>query len=259
MKNKDKINKKRQETDRLQAQSNAESVIKPMKKSRKNGPPNGKDLTHRRPAVDGENLSQAQSAGHHEAVKSAQSGSVSKHTVEAHSIKATVSNDLLKTLEGFLDIILKQCKPSEVPLFVDNLIDRLRDSGHKVPVQVTTPYINTIPVEKEPAYPGDREIERQIKSIIRWNAMAMVVKANRVSPGIGGRILSSVSCATLYEVGFNHFFRGGDKDHPADLVYFQGHASPGNYARAYVEGRLPAKKLHHFRQELAQGGGLSSY
>lgn len=260
MKNKGKITKKPHETDRLQAQSNSEPVLKPMKKSRKNGQPNGKDLTQRRSVSNEENLSETHPAGHHEAVKPVQqSGPASRHAVDAHGVKATVSNDLLNTLEGFLDIILKQCKPSEVPLFIDNLIDRLRESGHKVPVQVTTPYINTIPAEKEPAYPGDREIERQIKSIIRWNAMAMVVKANRVSPGIGGHISTYASCATLYEVGFNHFFRGADKNHPADLVYFQGHASPGNYARAYVEGRLPAKKLHHFRQELAPGGGLSSY
>ena len=124
---------------------------------------------------------------------------------------------------------------------------------------VTTPYLNTIPPEEEPPYPGDREIERRIKSYIRWNAMAMVVKANRIHDGLGGHISTYASCATLYEVGFNHFFRGGDNAHPADLVFFQGHASPGNYARAYVEGRLDARHLHNFRQELADGGGLSSY
>ncbi len=124
---------------------------------------------------------------------------------------------------------------------------------------IITPYINTIPREKEPSYPGDRELERKIKSFIRWNAMAMVVKANRVSSGIGGHISTYASCATLYEVGFNHFFRGGDGNRPADFVYFQGHASPGNYARAYLERRFDAKLLHNFRQELAEGGGLSSY
>ena len=124
----------------------------------------------------------------------------------------------------------------------------------------TTPYINTISVENEVPYPGDREIERQIKSFIRWNAMAMVVKANRIHDGIGGHISTYASCATLYEVGFNHFFKGGEGgDRPADFVYFQGHASPGNYARAYLERRIDAKLLHHFRQELAEGGGLSSY
>ena len=128
-----------------------------------------------------------------------------------------------------------------------------------MPRTVHTPYLNTIAVESEPAYPGDREIERRIKSYIRWNAMAMVVKANRIHDGLGGHISTYASLATLYEVGFNHFFRGGDAGHPADIVYFQGHASPGNYARAYVEGRLEAKHLHNFRQELAEGGGLSSY
>lgn len=124
---------------------------------------------------------------------------------------------------------------------------------------IGTPYINTIPASMESHYPGDREIERRIKSYIRWNAMAMVVKANRVNNGIGGHISTFASCATLYEVGFNHFFHGGDGDGPADLVYFQGHASPGNYARAYLERRLDATKLHNFRQELAEAGGLSSY
>ena len=126
-------------------------------------------------------------------------------------------------------------------------------------MSLNTPYINTIPPEMEPPYPGDREIERRIKSYVRWNAMAMVVKANRVHDGIGGHISTYASCATLYEVGFNHFFHGGEGTRPADMVFFQGHASPGNYARAYLERRLDAKQLHHFRQELAEGGGLSSY
>jgi pyruvate dehydrogenase E1 component len=108
------------------------------------------------------------------------------------------------------------------------------------PPAITTPYVNTIPTEQEPPYPGDREIERRIKSYIRWNAMAMVVKANRIHDGLGGHISTFASSATLYEVGFNHFFRGGEGDHPADMVYFQGHASPGNYARAYLERRLDA-------------------
>lgn len=142
---------------------------------------------------------------------------------------------------------------------LDQLVNKLRSSGIQVPNIVNTPYVNTIPPDQEPPYPGDRELERKIKSFIRWNAMAMVVKANRVSNGIGGHISTYASCATLYEVGFNHFFRGGDGDRLADLVYFQGHASPGNYARAYLERRIDAPLLHHFRQELGEGGGLSSY
>ncbi len=124
---------------------------------------------------------------------------------------------------------------------------------------LNTPYINTIPPEKQPPYPGDMKIEKIIKSTIRWNAMAMVVKANRHMDGIGGHISSFASSATLYEVGFNHFFRGNGNGHRADMIYFQGHASPGMYARAYVEGRLTENQLHNFRQELAEGGGLSSY
>ncbi|MEO6184221.1 MAG: pyruvate dehydrogenase (acetyl-transferring), homodimeric type, partial [Verrucomicrobiota bacterium] len=124
---------------------------------------------------------------------------------------------------------------------------------------IRTPYINTIAPEDEPNFPGDRDTERRIKSIIRWNAMAMVVNANSKHDGLGGHISSFASCATLYEIGYNHFFRGGEGERPADLIYFQGHATPGNYARAFLEGRLDEKDLHKFRQELAPGGGLSSY
>ncbi|MEI7806947.1 MAG: pyruvate dehydrogenase (acetyl-transferring), homodimeric type [Verrucomicrobiota bacterium] len=121
-----------------------------------------------------------------------------------------------------------------------------------------TPYLNTIPVEQQPTYPGDRDIERRIKSIMRWNAMAMVVKANSTT-NVGGHIASFASSATLYEVAQNHFFRGATENFPGDMVYFQGHAAPGMYARAYMEGRLDEKDLQNFRQELAEGGGLSSY
>ncbi len=145
------------------------------------------------------------------------------------------------------------------PYFLEKLWQRLEQSGLKMPKAVNTPYVNTIPDDEEPDYPGNREIERRIKSYIRWNAMAMVVKANRVHSGLGGHISTYASLATLYEVGFNHFFRGPDGPGPADMVFFQGHASPGNYARAYLEGRLTGKHLHHFRQELGEGGGLSSY
>ncbi len=124
---------------------------------------------------------------------------------------------------------------------------------------LTTPYVNTIPVERQAVFPGSREIERRIKSIIRWNAMAMVVRANRRAGGIGGHISTYASSATLLEVGFNHFFRAGTDGHPGDIVYFQGHASPGVYARAFLEGRLSEKQLENFRRELEPGGGLPSY
>jgi len=132
-------------------------------------------------------------------------------------------------------------------------------NGVKLPFTANTPYINTIPVEKEPPFPGSREIERRIKSLIRWNAMAMVVRANKEEAGIGGHISTYASAATLYEVGFNHFFRGKDENYDGDQIYFQGHAAPGIYSRAFLEGRISAEKLENFRRELKAGGGLSSY
>jgi pyruvate dehydrogenase E1 component len=131
--------------------------------------------------------------------------------------------------------------------------------GVPVPFGANTPYVNTIPVEDQPTFPGDRAIERNIKSLVRWNAMAMVIRANENDKTIGGHIGTFASSATLYEIGFNHFFRGPDAPGGPDLVYIQGHASPGIYARAFLEGRLSEALLHNFRRELAEGGGLSSY
>ncbi len=168
-----------------------------------------------------------------------------------------VSRKWLDSVEYVLEYVLKIRDSGQSTHLLENLITRLGESGIKIPQTVNTPYINTIPVEKESPYPGDREIERRVKSYIRWNAMAMVVKANRIHPGIGGHISTFASCATLYEVAFNHFLRGGEG--LGDMVYFQGHASPGNYARAYLEWRIEAKRLHHFRQELAEVPGLPSY
>jgi len=165
----------------------------------------------------------------------------------------------IASLEHLLEYILKNEQPEQSSRLIEELTRRLRESGLRVPQSVNTPYLNTIAPENEPLYPGNREIERRIKSYVRWNAMAMVVKANRLHPDIGGHISTYASSATLYEVGFNHFFRGGDGNQHADLIYFQGHASPGIYSRAYVEWRINAPKLHHFRQELSPVGGLSSY
>ncbi len=146
---------------------------------------------------------------------------------------------------------------------VQELIQRLRDRAHSYGVRIdypgSTPYINTIPVSQQPPYPGDRVIERRIKSFIRWNAMAMVVRANRKSSGIGGHISTFGSAATLLEVAFNHFLRGHGDGHEGDIVYFQGHSAPGIYARAFLEGRIDETHLENFRRELADGGGLSSY
>jgi pyruvate dehydrogenase E1 component len=163
------------------------------------------------------------------------------------------------SLEYILEYILKNDESEQAGHLLDELADRLRESGLKVPDRISTSYLNTIPAEKEPKYPGNREIERRIKSYVRWNAMAMVVKANRLHADIGGHISTYASSATLYEVGLNHFFRGSDSDNNADMIYFQGHASPGTYSRAYVEWRINAPKLHHFRQELSNVGGVSSY
>ncbi len=149
------------------------------------------------------------------------------------------------------------------PQATSNLIRKLQDYtyllGIRKPCPATTPYINTIPVPEQPEYPGNRQLERICKSYIRWNAMAMVVRANREADGIGGHISTYASAATLYEVGFNHFFHGKTEDYGGDLIFFQGHASPGIYARAYLEGRLTEEDLKNFRRELSKEGGLPSY
>lgn len=146
---------------------------------------------------------------------------------------------------------------------VQGLLSLLQEQAYRrgvtIPFTANTPYINSIPADRQPRFPGNREIERRIKSVIRWNAMAMVVRANRATDGLGGHISTYASAATLYEVGFNHFFRGADADGIGDFVFFQGHASPGMYARAFVEGRLSETNLENFRRELQPGGGLSSY
>jgi pyruvate dehydrogenase E1 component len=178
---------------------------------------------------------------------------------ESHSHDGGEARKWFDSLEFFVEYILRNQAPEQAPVFLDKLAERLRKSGIHAPSTVSTPYINTIPPENQPPYPGDREIERRIKSYVRWNAMAMVVNANRLHTGIGGHISTFASSATLYEVGNNHFFRAASKKHPSDLIYFQGHATTGNYARAFLEGRLEAHHLEHFRQELAEGGGLSSY
>ena len=152
---------------------------------------------------------------------------------------------------------------NESPERVNELLTLLLASAHKQGIHFAfpdnTPNINTIPVSKEIPYPGNRDIERKIKSIIRWNAMAMVVRANREEDGIGGHISTYASAATLYEVGFNHFFRGGDDGREADIIYFQGHAAPGIYSRSFLEGKLNLKDVENFRRELKDGGGLPSY
>ena len=159
-----------------------------------------------------------------------------------------------------LDYVLQAKGTDRARYLFERLRDRLGSHGAKVSAPLNSPYVNTIPASQEPSYPGNLEIERRIRSFIRWNAMAMVVKANKERPGIGGHISTYASAATLYEVAFHHFLHGKNAPQGGDLVYFQGHAAPGIYARSYVEGRLSEDTLHHFRGELSGGGrGLSSY
>jgi pyruvate dehydrogenase E1 component len=165
----------------------------------------------------------------------------------------------MKLLEQLLARELRRGRPEQATGFLDGLARALRRMGVPAPPPTHTPYRNTILPADEPTYPGDHQIERRIKSLCRWNAMAMVVFGNKTSDGLGGHISSYASMATLYEVGYNHFFRGADDGQLGDLIYFQGHTTPGNYARAYLEGRLTDRHLQNFRRELAEGGGLSSY
>jgi pyruvate dehydrogenase E1 component len=158
-----------------------------------------------------------------------------------------------------LNQVIEEGGPDRARYLLEQLAAHARNSGAEMPIHLNTPYVNTIRVEDEVAYPGDRAMERRIKSLIRWNAMAMVVRQNKYDAGIGGHISTYASLATLLEVAFNHFFRAKYGDEPGDLIYFQGHASPGVYARAFLEGRLTEEHLKNFRHELRDTPGLSSY
>ncbi len=166
--------------------------------------------------------------------------------------------EMQEWIESF-DAVLREEGQEAATLLLDRLRARAQLLGAGPAFTANTPYVNTISAEKQGVFPGDQEIERRIKSLIRWNALAMVVRANRVDHSIGGHISTYASAATLFEVGFNHFFRGRTEEFEGDTVYLQGHASPGVYARAFLEGRLSAKKLENFRRELRPDGGLSSY
>jgi len=174
---------------------------------------------------------------------------------EQETLKAIEDQEWMDSLE---DVLVRQ-GPERVRELIGKLRDFAYSNGVVLPFSANTPYVNTIPVSQQPPFPGSRERERRIKSIIRWNAMAMVVRANKASAGIGGHISTYASSATLYEIGFNHFFRARRDDFSGDQIYFQGHASPGIYARAFLEGRISEEHLMNFRRELAEGGGLSSY
>jgi pyruvate dehydrogenase E1 component len=157
-----------------------------------------------------------------------------------------------------LEAVLENEGVERAHFLIERLVDKARRSGAHLPFSANTAYVNTIPVTKQQRFPGDRAMERRIRSFIRWNAMAMVVQANRISTELGGHISSFASSATLFDVGFNHFFHAPTKERDGDLIFFQGHSAPGVYARAYLEGRLSDEQLYSFRQEV-DGHGLSSY
>ncbi len=182
--------------------------------------------------------------------------------IARHAPSQFSDNDPQETAEWLeaWDQILDEENPQRAAYLLSALTERARSAGLALPPpSFNTPYWNTIRVEDELPYPGDLEIERRIKSIIRWNAMAMVVQQNKKDAGIGGHIATYASIATLMEVGFNHFFRASIGDQPGDFVYFQGHASPGIYSRAFLEGRFSQKQVENFRHELREEPGLSSY
>jgi pyruvate dehydrogenase E1 component len=171
--------------------------------------------------------------------------------------------DAVETTEWLeaLDAVVSHDGPDRARELLTRVVERAQHAGTGTIASLNTAYINTIPAEREPSFPGGpggAEIERRLRSIVRWNAIAMVVRANRISSELGGHIATFQSLATLMEVGYNHFWHAPGPDHPGDLVYFQGHSSPGNYARAFLEGRLTVQQLDNFRQEV-DGGGLSSY
>ncbi len=172
---------------------------------------------------------------------------------QLHDVDPTETGEWLDSL----DTVVSERGTTRAKFLMAKLLERAHQMALGVPGSVSTPYINTIPPEEEPEYPGDEVIEKRIRRFIRWNAAVMVIKANSRSKGIGGHLSSFASSALMYEVGFNHFFKG-KTDGPGDAVYIQGHASPGIYARAFLEGRLDESHLDNFRHEI-DGHGLSSY
>ncbi len=177
---------------------------------------------------------------------------------DAAELDATETREWLDSL----DYVLQSGGPAKVARLLKELTIHARQNGVKLPFTANTPYINTIPADEQVLMPGSPDLERRIKSLVRWNAAAMVVRANKTEEGIGGHISTFASAATLYEVGFNHFFHGRSEDESAndgDVIFFQGHAAPGIYARAYLEGRIDENHLVNFRRETMAGGGLSSY
>src|SRR5438270_12289189 len=169
--------------------------------------------------------------------------------------------DAVETREWLdsLDYVLQSGGPAKVARLLRELTVHARQNGVKLPFSANTPYINTISADEQALMPGSPDVERRIKSLVRWNAAAMVVRANKAEEGIGGHISTYASAATMYEVAFNHLLHAPNESGDRDIVYFQGHAAPAMYGRAYLEGRIPKQKLENFRRELRPGGGLASY
>ena len=172
----------------------------------------------------------------------------------------TQDQDPIETREWFdaLDAVMKHSGPERASYILTELAKHAVDIGTRLPTAITTPFRNSIAPKDEKAMPGDLFMERRVRSLVRWNALAMVMRANDNDEGLGGHISSFSSSATLYDIGFNYFFRANAPHHPGDLIYFQGHASPGMYARAFLEGRISEDQMEHFRQEVG-GKGISSY
>ena len=176
-----------------------------------------------------------------------------------HQLPDTDPGETREWLDS-LDAVIDVHGKTRARFLLSKLLERARAAQVSFPATVSTPYVNTIPRESEPWFPGDEYLERRIRAYIRWNAAAMVVNANKHADGIGGHLSTFASSASLYEIGFNHFFRGKEDGQAGDQIYFQGHAAPGIYARAFLEGRLSTDDLDHFRREIGRGGhGLSSY
>ena len=176
----------------------------------------------------------------------------------AEPVESEQGAEVAEWLEAF-DQIIDQEGPARAAELLEALERRALESGVEPPTRLRTPYVNTVPVEEELPYPGDRDLERRVEALLRWNAMAMVHRQNKKDSGIGGHLATYSSLATLLEVGFNHFFRAAYDDRPGDMIYFQGHAAPGVYARAFLEGRIDEKQVLNFRHETRGEPGLSSY
>src|SRR5215467_4492707 len=174
---------------------------------------------------------------------------------------AANDSDALETQEWLdaLEAVLEREGPERAHYLLEKLVDKARRSGAHIPFSLNTAYLNTIPVHLEERSPGDPALEERIRSICRWNAMVMVAKANKSDDELGGHIASFASVGTLFGTGQQHFWHAPNAGHGGDLVYFQGHSSPGNYARAFLEGRLTTEQLDGFRQEVSKPAGLASY